>query len=161
MDHNDLEFFIPSDTDTYIDLDIKLYFRGKWVSGVGKNVDLTDTTSYPIISSTNFSVSVTALNGVAVTHLIEHYNYRSCLGTDLTYGTDAAASNLINSYRYLDSGDMRPYGQSVENQKANTNEGIIPRWTRLSVNNVVQLSPDYLPIYVTWRYFSCLASGCI
>ena len=29
FDQNDLEFLIPADTDTYIDLDIKLYVRGK------------------------------------------------------------------------------------------------------------------------------------
>jgi len=28
VDQNDLEFLIPADTDTYIDLDIKLYIRG-------------------------------------------------------------------------------------------------------------------------------------
>jgi hypothetical protein len=30
-DQNDLEFLIPADSDTYIDLDIKLYVRGKLV----------------------------------------------------------------------------------------------------------------------------------
>ena len=39
---NDLEFLIPGNTDTYIDLDIKLYVRCKMVTSSGKDVDLTD-----------------------------------------------------------------------------------------------------------------------
>ena len=35
-DQNDLEFFVPADNDTYIDLDIKLYVRGKFFFGLGK-----------------------------------------------------------------------------------------------------------------------------
>ena len=29
VEQNELEFLIPGDTDTYIDLDIKIYVRGK------------------------------------------------------------------------------------------------------------------------------------
>ena len=42
MEQNNL---IPGDSDTYIDLDIKLYDRGKFFSSSGKYVDLTDTTA--------------------------------------------------------------------------------------------------------------------
>jgi hypothetical protein len=45
VEQNDLEFLIPGNTDTYIDLDIKIYVRGKMVSSSGKDVDLTDTTA--------------------------------------------------------------------------------------------------------------------
>jgi len=45
VERNDLEFVIHGDSDTYIDLDIKLYVRGKLVLSSGKNVDLTDTTA--------------------------------------------------------------------------------------------------------------------
>ena len=45
VNQNDLEIFIPNDIDSYIDLDIQHYVRGKLVSGVGKDVDLKDTTS--------------------------------------------------------------------------------------------------------------------
>ena len=41
VEQNDLEFLIPG-THTYIDLDIKLYVRGKMVSSSGKDLDLTD-----------------------------------------------------------------------------------------------------------------------
>jgi len=36
VDQNDMEFLIPVDSDTYIDLEIKLYFRRKLVWGSGK-----------------------------------------------------------------------------------------------------------------------------
>ena len=36
VEQNDLEFLIPGDSDTYIDLDIKFYVRGKMVSSFGK-----------------------------------------------------------------------------------------------------------------------------
>jgi hypothetical protein len=45
VEENDLDFFIPKVSDTYIDLDIKLYVRGKMVSNSGKDVDLTHTTA--------------------------------------------------------------------------------------------------------------------
>ena len=45
MEQNDLEFEIPGDSGTYIDVDIKLYIRGKLVSSSGQDVDVTDTTA--------------------------------------------------------------------------------------------------------------------
>jgi hypothetical protein len=39
VEQNDLEFVMPGDSDNYIDLDIKLYVRGKLVSNSGKDVD--------------------------------------------------------------------------------------------------------------------------
>jgi len=36
VEQNDLEFFIPGDSYTYIDLDIKLYVRGKLSRTPGK-----------------------------------------------------------------------------------------------------------------------------
>ena len=45
VEKNDLEFLIPGDTDTYIDLDTKLYIRGKLVSSSGIDLDLRDTTA--------------------------------------------------------------------------------------------------------------------
>jgi len=57
VEQSDLEIFIPADSDTYIDLEIKLKVPRKLVSGEGKdlgNKDFTPTTSY-----IPFSVSVT------------------------------------------------------------------------------------------------------
>jgi hypothetical protein len=41
---SDLEFNIPSYHDTYIDLDIKLYVRGKITASDGKDLDVKDFT---------------------------------------------------------------------------------------------------------------------
>jgi len=45
MDQSDLEFLIPSDADTYIDLDIKIYIRGKLTKSNGMALDNTDFTA--------------------------------------------------------------------------------------------------------------------
>ena len=45
VEQNDLEYLIPGNSDKYIDLDIKLYVRGKMFSSSGNDVDLTDTTA--------------------------------------------------------------------------------------------------------------------
>ena len=42
VEQDDLEFFIHGVSDTFIDLDIKLYVRRKLVSVSGKDVDLKD-----------------------------------------------------------------------------------------------------------------------
>jgi hypothetical protein len=79
-EQNDMEFFIPGDSYIYIDLDMKLYFRGKMVSSSGKDVDLTGT--------------------IAVANKLLHslfYNYRAYLQSRLTYGTHSASSRLSNS----------------------------------------------------------------
>jgi len=54
VDENDLMYFIPADNDTYIDLGIKLYVRGKLISGSWKNVDTMDLT----VVTNNFLHSV-------------------------------------------------------------------------------------------------------
>ena len=70
MGQNDLKFVIPGDSDTYIDLDIKLYVRGKSVSRSGQDVDVTDTTA---VANNHlhslFSQFKITLNGVPVTHI--------------------------------------------------------------------------------------------
>jgi len=68
VEQNDLKFLIPGDSDTNIDLDIKLYVRGKMVSGSGKDVDLTDSTA--VVNNllhSLFSQCTFMVNGVPVT----------------------------------------------------------------------------------------------
>jgi len=67
VEQSDLQFLIPADNDTYIDLDIKLYVRGKLVSGGGKDLDEKDFTAVTNISYILFSVSVTTINSVPIT----------------------------------------------------------------------------------------------
>jgi len=74
VDQNDLEFLIPADNDTYIDLDIKLYVRGIMMSASGKDVDFSDHTRVTnnfLLSL--FSQSNVTLNGVKITQASEQY----------------------------------------------------------------------------------------
>ena len=45
MDQSDLEFLFPAENDTYIDQNIKLFFRGKLTAANGKYVEGTDFTA--------------------------------------------------------------------------------------------------------------------
>ena len=85
MQQSDLEFLILDDLDTYIDLDIKHYIRGKLISGNGKDLEATDFTAVTnnCLHSLFSQCSVT-LNGVSVTQANELYQYRSYLETPLT-----------------------------------------------------------------------------
>jgi len=92
----DLDFVIPGVSDTYIDLDIKLYVRGKLFSGSGTDVDGTRTTAVTNkLLHSLFSQCTVTLNGVPVTQSHEHYIYRA-----LTYDADAALSHPTNCYWY-------------------------------------------------------------
>ena len=72
MEQSDLEFLIPDHLDTYIDLDIKLYIRGKLISGDGKDLDATDLRAVTnnFLHSLFSQCSVT-LNGVFKTQASE------------------------------------------------------------------------------------------
>jgi len=83
---------IPGDSDSYIDLDIKLYVRDKLVSRSGKDEDMTNIPAVTNnILHSLFSQCTVMLNGVRVTQSHELYNYRAYLETTLTCGTDAAS----------------------------------------------------------------------
>jgi len=74
VETNDLEFLIPADNDTYIDLDIKLYVRCKLIPASGKDVDYSDHTGV----KNNFHHSLfkqcnVTVNGVNITQASEHY----------------------------------------------------------------------------------------
>jgi hypothetical protein len=136
-DQNDLEFLIPADSDTYIDLNIKLYVRGKLISGIGKDMYYTDHTAV----TNNFLHSLygqcnISLNGVNVT---QHYHYRSYLETLLNYGSEAAVSHLSSAYWYLYTGDMKPCDPAAETLTSATNRGFISRWNELSASKEIQL----------------------
>ena len=77
VEQNDLEFVIHGDSDTYIELNIKFYVRGKLVSSSGQDLDMTDTTAMTNnLLHSLFSRCTVTLNGVPVTQSHEHYNYR-------------------------------------------------------------------------------------
>jgi hypothetical protein len=95
---NDLEFLIPGDNDTYLDLDNKIFMRGQLTKADGTALDAKDHTA-----GTNnflhsfFSQCSISLNGVAGTSTTELYHYRSYIETLLTYRSDAASTHLTNA----------------------------------------------------------------
>jgi hypothetical protein len=140
VDQNDLEFLVPGYSDSYIDFDIKLFFRDNLVSGKGKCVDHTDHTAV----TTKFLLSLFSqcnikLNDVNVTRASEHYHYRSYLETLLTYGSNAAVSLISNAYWYLDTGDMKPCDPTSETLTSMTNRELITRWNKLRASKELQL----------------------
>jgi hypothetical protein len=69
IDQSDLGFLIPSDYDTYVDPEIKIYIRGKFTKTDGSELDATDFTL--------FSHCTFALNGVNIIQSGDPYNYRA------------------------------------------------------------------------------------
>jgi len=45
LDQNDIEFLIPGDNETYIDLEIKLFVKGRLLGYDGKDLDASDYTA--------------------------------------------------------------------------------------------------------------------
>ena len=121
VDQNDLELLIPGDSKSYIDLDIKLYVKGRLLDADGKDLDASD-----FMAGTNnllhsmFSQCSISLNGVNITPASELYPYRSYMKTLLTYCSDAANSHLTNAFWYLDEGDILagdPTSTSIKKQR--------------------------------------------
>jgi len=80
VEQSDLEFLIPGDLDSYIDLDVKLYIRGKLISGNSKDLDATDFTAVTNnFLHSPFSQCNVTVNGVSITQASEFYQYRSYL----------------------------------------------------------------------------------
>ena len=68
IDLSDLEFLIPADYDTYTDLDMKLYVRGKLTKADGSALDTTDhTAGVNNFLHSLFSQCIIILNGVTIT----------------------------------------------------------------------------------------------
>jgi hypothetical protein len=137
VDQRDLDFLIPSDRDTYIDINIKLYVRGKLVAGDGKDLKATDHTA--IINNmlhSLFSQCFISLKGVAITQARELYHYRSYLETILTYGSGAASAHLTNLFRYLDDGNMLPCDPTKT--EATNSKGFIARGERMKQRKEVE-----------------------
>ena len=125
-EQSDLEFLIPAYNDTYVDINIKLYIRGKLTKADGTNLDNTDFTAVTNnFLHSLFSQCSIALNGVTITQATELYNYRSYFHNLLTCGSDAAATHLTNVFLYLDDGDLLPYDSTAADSK---NEVLITRW---------------------------------
>ena len=107
LDQNDLEFLVPANQDSYIDLSIQLYIRGKLTKADGTDLELTDITCvannllHSLFEQCNIS-----LNGFTVTHSADLYYCRAYLETLLSYGNEAAKSHLTNAFWYRNTGNM-------------------------------------------------------
>jgi hypothetical protein len=75
IEQTDLEFLIPADSDTYIDLNIENYIRGKLAKEGGKGLEATDHTAVTnnLINSL-FSQCTVSLNGISITQASELYH---------------------------------------------------------------------------------------
>jgi len=131
VDQSDLEFVIPEDSGSYLDLNVKLYVKGKLVKPDGTDLDDKDFTA-----GTNnflhslFSQCSITLNGTQVTQATELYNYRAYIESLLTYGSDAAASHLSNAYWYMDGPEMVACDTSAADA-SKTNAGFVARWNKM------------------------------
>jgi hypothetical protein len=132
-----LEFLIPADNETYIDLDIKLYICGKLLAKDGTpldNKDLKSVTNNFLHSL--FSQCRLSLNGITITQATELYNYHSFLETTLTYSSDAAATHFTNAFWYIDNGDMLPCDPSSE---VASNKGFVTRWNLTKQSQEIEM----------------------
>ena len=105
VDQNDLEFLVPGDNETYIDLDIKLFVKGRLLGADGKDLDASDhTAGTNNLLHSLFSQCSIALNGVNNTPASELYPFRSYMETLLTYCPDATNLHLTNAFWYTQGG---------------------------------------------------------
>ena len=83
LNQSDLEFLVPADQDTYIDLNIQLYIRGKLKKADGTDLELTDNTCVAnnVLHSLFEECSI-SLNGVTIT--LGKPILLSCLPRDVT-----------------------------------------------------------------------------
>jgi len=95
VDQTDLEFVIPGDSDTYMDLDLKMFVKGKLQTE--DNADLPETDYTAVVNNllySLFSQCTIYLNSTQITQATELYPYRAYIETLSTYGNDAANAHL-------------------------------------------------------------------
>ena len=99
IDQTDIEFLKTRDSETYIDLDLKLYIKGKLMKEVNTQLGDTDyTAGMNNLLHSLFSQCSIIFNGTQITVATDLYNYRAYLETLLTYGSDGAESHLKMLY---------------------------------------------------------------
>ena len=150
VDQNVLAFVVPSDNESYIDLNIKLRVKGKLTKLDGTEFDNTDFTG--VVNSllhSLFSQCSITLNGTSVTPWKDLYHYRSYLETLLTYGTDAAKTYLTTGFWYVDSENVLGVADPAAAVDANTNTGFKTRYNLMMQSKELELfgKLHYMPIY--------------
>jgi len=136
VDQSDLEFDIPGDAKTYVDLDIHMSVLGKLVAQDGSALEKTDnTTLVNNLLHSLFSQCNVTLNAVSVSSSQDLYNYKSYLETLLTYRHDASQSHLTNAFWNPDEGDF-----IAQNLPADTkNRGYQARWKLTYKNSEIEM----------------------
>ena len=138
VDQTDIEFVIPGDSETYIDLNLKLFITGKLVKKDGTDLAETEyTAGINNLLHSLFSQSSISLNGTQITQASEHYGIRVYLQSLLTYGNAAAESHLRMAYWELDEGDVKAGDCSKPAELSNT--GICVRWNHVKKGQEVQM----------------------
>ena len=78
VDQTDIEFLIPGDSDTFIDLNLKLFIRGKLIKTDGTDLAETEyTAGINNLLHSQFIQCMISLNGTQITQATELYNYRA------------------------------------------------------------------------------------
>jgi hypothetical protein len=125
-----IEYLIPGDNDSYIDLDIKLFIKRQLLKEDGIVCPATEYTTgiNNLLNSLFIQCSIT-LNCTQITQVSKLYNYRAYLETRLTYGYDAVQSHLQMSYWDLERGNMM--GGDATKPAETTNGGFISSWDKM------------------------------
>ena len=140
VDQNVLEFVVPSDNESYIDLNNNLMVEGKLTKLDGTEFDNTDFTGVVnnLLHSLFSQCSIT-LNGTSVTPSKDLYHYRSYLETLLTYGTHAAKTHLTTSFWYVDTGNVLGVADPSAAVEANTSTGFKIRYNLMMQSKELEL----------------------
>ena len=102
-----IEFVIQGDSDTYVDLVLKLFVKGNLQTE--DDTDLPESFYTAVINNllhSLFSQCTIFLNGTETKQATELYPYRAYIETLSTYGNDAANSHLTMPYWLLDEGNV-------------------------------------------------------
>ena len=139
LDESDLEFLVPADHDTYIDLNIQLYVPRKLTHEGGTDLELTDSTGAANnLLHSLFEQCNASLNGVTITHAADLCYYRAYHETSLSYGNEAAATHLTNAFWYRDTTDLDVCDPTAAVTTA-TNTCFLARCDRLNQSKEIEM----------------------
>jgi len=124
-------------------------------------MDFTDATGVTInFHHSLFSQCNVSLKSDTITQASDNYHYRSYLDSLMISDTDVAATNLLNAYWYLDTGEMLPSYPSAGNLTTTANRGSLLVQNDLARVRKNSFLFDYIATYVTCPYTCCRASRC-
>ena len=138
VDQTDIEFVIPGDSDTYVDLELKLFVKGKLQTE--DNADLPETDYTAVMNCllhSLFCQCTICLNGTQITQATYLYPYRAYIETLSTYGSDFANTHLTMPFWLLDEGSM--LGGDCSKPEQTNNGGFCSQWNRLNESQTVEM----------------------